>query len=120
MKGPGDEWFGSVTGLHTTVMVLAWQHRSERPLILVRTSPGGADALDPSVTMTPQSPQEQPGAYLGYIFADIDEPDVSYLVSFDLQHPGAQELAGRQEHIQLSGREIVLTHTWTLRYDATL
>ena len=34
---------------------MAWQHRSESPLITIQTAASGADAAEPAVTVTPRS-----------------------------------------------------------------
>jgi hypothetical protein len=92
-----DEWFVSVPGLAMKVMCMAWQNRSECSAIMVETAPSGRDALDPSVTVI------QAGALSELSFNRVDDPEVSYLVIFRLQHLGAPA------HSMMNSREVAFS-----------
>jgi len=103
------QWFMSVPSLSEKVMLLAWQHRSESPFIMVETSDSGDVANDPTVTVVPESRWGNPSirgmlrweAPMRRFFAgDGSSPDEFYVVAFDIRHAGA-------EHFPFTGESMV-------------
>jgi hypothetical protein len=73
------------------VLCLAWRHRASRPVIWVHTSPEGADAHAPRVTVMPRSVWEASPcakATANFFNSAGFQVDAEYIVAFDLLHPG--------------------------------
>jgi len=72
----------------------AWRHRSESPVIKVKTSPSGDNALTPRVTVVPRSvwaATEEGRTSVGPHFDTPDfDPDAEYFILLAPQHPGSE------------------------------
>jgi hypothetical protein len=92
-------WYDGVPGLDNEVMLLAWKHRSESPVVVVTTSPiFDAEGAATQVSVMPRSSWDEDPRFLDAFSEDTREnirmvfsgancsPDTHYVVVVDIKH----------------------------------